>query len=372
MLFKIRKFLGSWWIVFVLILIGCSIQVNSQTGEAPASPVPNTPVLSATSTFPTTQIPMSWAGLDLKGKLIYTSSNTDSEPPTTNIQLLDLATGEVATIFSSSGGWIFYTTVSPDEKNLAFSYSPPKQSNDSSLRSLYLLSLDIPGQPQQLFAPATPDDHYIQVEWSPDGKYIYFVHYNHNNSSGTLYEDYELFRMAYPNGTPEKILDRAFWPRLSPDATKLVYVTLDPSTGLNELYTANSDGSNSRKVHFSSSWIPDIIDAPIFLSDEQSILFSAPGPAQSYSPNWLEKVMGLQIAKAHSVPSDWWSVPVAGGAPVRLTHLQTINLFAAISPDKKYVASVGGEGIFVMDMDGSNLTRLVSDPGVHGTISWLP
>jgi len=26
----------------------------------------------------------------------------------------------------------------------------------------------------------------------------------------------------------------------------------------------------------------------------------------------------------------------------------------------------------VMDPDGSNLTQLVSDPGVHGTVSWIP
>jgi hypothetical protein len=97
-----------------------------------------------------------------------------------------------------------------------------------------------------------------------------------------------------------------------------------------------------------------------------------PSPAQSYQPNLLERFMGIQVAKAHDVPSDWWSVPISGGTPTQLTSIQTINLFASISPDQQHVASLSGDGIFVMNLDGSNLTQLVSDPGVHGTVSWIP
>jgi Tol biopolymer transport system component len=82
--------------------------------------------------------------------------------------------------------------------------------------------------------------------------------------------------------------------------------------------------------------------------------------------------MGIQVAKAHNVPSDWWSVPVTGGTATQLTHIQDTGLFASISPDQKHLASLSAEGIFVMDLNGSNLTQLVSDPGVHGTVSWIP
>ena len=82
-------------------------------------------------------------------------------------------------------------------------------------------------------------------------------------------------------------------------------------------------------------------------------------------------LMGIQVVKAHEIPSDWWSVPVAGGAPTRLTQLQTIRLFVSISPDKKHIASLSGEGIFVMDQQGSNLTQLLLDPGVSGTVNWI-
>ncbi|HKY53654.1 MAG TPA: hypothetical protein VJM08_05070, partial [Anaerolineales bacterium] len=113
-------------------------------------------------------------------------------------------------------------------------------------------------------------------------------------------------------------------------------------------------------------------DAPIFSPDGGSILFSAPPPPQAYQPNWLDKLMGVQVAKAHAIPSDWWSVPVAGGELTRLTQIQTINLFASMSPDQGHIASVSGEGLFVMDWDGSNITQLLFNPGVSGTVSWIP
>ncbi|MEO5887670.1 MAG: hypothetical protein ABIQ77_08405 [Anaerolineales bacterium] len=82
--------------------------------------------------------------------------------------------------------------------------------------------------------------------------------------------------------------------------------------------------------------------------------------------------MGVQIVKAHNLPSDWWRVSISGGAPTRLTQIQTINLFAGISSDRKHLASLSGEGIFVMDLDCANLTRLLFDPGVSGTVNWIP
>lgn len=181
---------------------------------------------------------------------------------------------------------------------------------------------------------------------------------------------YDIFRMAYPDGQPEKIDDHAFWPRITSDSSMLVYISLDPVTGSNELVIANADGSNPRII--SDSSIPDLLDAPMFSPDGQSILFSAPVPVQSYQPDWFDKLRGVGIVKAHNVPSDWWQAPVNGGAPKQLTKIQTINLFASFSPDKNHLASLSGEGIFVIGLDGSNLTRLLSDPGVSGTVSWIP
>lgn len=352
----------------------CSIEVNQPTELPPTPSLESIPAPSSTQSFPTTRTPVTWTDLHLTGKLVYLSSLMAGNNLIASIQMLNLVTGDISTIFSaSSQAWIYYMTISPDAKNMVISYIPPPQENALSSRGLYIMPLDATGPPRPLFLPPSPHDHYVQAEWSPDGQYIYYAHYNDNDKPDPqLNPPYDIFRMSYPDGQPENIADHAFWPRISSDSKKLVYVALDPVSGLNELVMANADGSNSQKVSFSGSWIPDIIDAPIFSPDGQSILFSTPGPSQSYQPNWFEKVMAVQVAKAHSIPSDWWSVSIAGGVPTQLTKLQTINLFASLLPDQKQIASLSGDGLFVMDLDGSNLTRLVSDSGVHGTVSWIP
>ena len=361
----------------VLVLSGCSVNISQPaiptplSHESSASPTGNLPN-NATPAVGATTIPITWAGLNLTGQLVYISTSSD-DTRTLKLEVLNLVTGEIKTIFTTiEGGWIFYVTVSPDAKNVVMSYIPPLQGNSIPSRDLYIMPMDGSKPPQLLFSPPTSHDHYVQAEWSPDGKYIYYAHYNDNDKPDEqLNPPYDIFRMSYPDGKTEKIADHAFWPRISSDSTKLVYIALEPVTGRNELFLANADGSNPQRVTFAGSGVPEIIDAPIFSPDGQSFLFSAPTPTQSYRPNWLDRLMGVQLVKAHSVPSDWWSVPISGGAVTRLTQIQAINLFASISPDGNYIASTSGEGIFVMKPDGSNLTLLLQD-SQGGTVSWMP
>lgn len=363
--------------VMVLGLSSCSINISQppppQLSEVTPSAAIGDELDSATPAAETTTIPITWAGLNLTGKLAYISSKQDDDL-IAKIQVLNLATGETKTIFTSPNkGWIYYLTISPDAKDLVMSYIPASQNNSTFPRILYIMPLDGSSPPRPLFSPPSPDDRYIQAEWSPDGKYIYYVQYNSiDKPDAWLNPPYHLFRMAFPDGQPEKIAELAFWPRVSSDSTKLVYISIDPESGRNDLYVANADGSNSQLVALSGSGIPEILDAPIFSSDGQTILFSAPLPNQSSDRNWFEKLVGIRVARAHDVPSDWWSVPITGGVPTQLTNIQTINLFASISPDGRHIASVSGDGLFVMDVGGSSLTQLISDPGIHGTVSWIP
>ena len=237
------------------------------------------------------------------------------------------------------------------------------------------MPLDGSQPPKPLFTPPTKADDYVEVEWSPDGKYIYFSHANFQITPqpDQIYPLYEVYRMAYPDGKPERIVEKAFWPRLSSDSSQLAYISVDLFLRENKLFISDSDGKNAHEILLSGQQIPEVKDAPIFTPDGKTLLFSAPVPAQAYQPNWLDKVMGVQIAKAHNVPSDWWSVSVNGGEITQLTNIQTTNLFASFSPDGKHIASHSTSGIFVMQPDGSELTMLVPNPqAVPGTVSWIP
>lgn len=372
-----KEFLILFSALLLFNLVGCTLDVSRPPAVTPfadvASPIAATlsPNSNGSTPMPDATIPITWADLQLRGRLIFSTVSKDGAITAPRIVALDLGTGEIRTAFAATdNAWVYYLAVSPDAKELMMSYIPPSAPNEQATTSIYSLPLAANAEPQLLFTP-TPFDRYIQVEWSPDGKYLYIVHYNQNDQPADQpFPEYQISRMAYPGGQPEKILDRAFWPRVSPDSTKLVYVTIDPVSGANQLFVASADGSNPQEIKFSGA--PQIMDAPIFSPDGSSILFSAPSPIQAYEPTLWDRLMGVQIAKAHDVPSDWWSVPVSGGTATRLTQLQTIRLFASISPDQKYMASMSGEGILVMGLDGSNVRQLFFDPGVSSVVSWIP
>jgi len=362
---------------FAIVICSCSInldQVSTAVPEVETAAGPPAPVSTAAATpgVETTSVPVTWKDLNLTGRLLYLDSNATSD--FSRLKILDLGTGEITTLFQSPGGaWIFYMAVSPDNKQAILSYIDFSQNAASSSRALYIMPLEASASPKLVFEPPTDHDFYTQVEWSTEGDSIYYTHYDGNDQSqGSIMSGYDIYRMAYPTGPSVKILDQAFWPRLSPDGTQLVYVSSNQDSGIDALFIAYADGSDPRQVVFSNSGAPGIIDAPLFSPDGQSILFSAPNPAQAYRPNWLDFLTGVKIAKAHNVPSDWWSVPIEGGTVTRLTQIQTIKLFASISPDQKHIASLSGEGIFVMDVDGSNLRQILFDPLVSGTLRWIP
>jgi Tol biopolymer transport system component len=367
------------FLVLAILLSSCSIEVEQPSVSTPGSQSPTVSSgesSSQTNVVTTTQIPVTWGNLNLTGRLVYINGTLAEDIFHLQIQVLDLQTGEVTTIFDAPKySWVYYISVSPDQKQLLMTYSPPPGDNEPPDQDIYIMPLDGSQPPKPLFTPPTKADDYVEVEWSPDGKYIYFSHANFQITPqpDQIYPLYEVYRMAYPDGKPERIVEKAFWPRLSSDSTQLAYISVDLFLRENKLYISGSGGKNAHEVVLRGQQIPEVKDAPIFTPDGKTLLFSAPGPAQAYQPNWLDKVMGVQIAKAHNVPSDWWSVSVNGGEITQLTNIQTTNLFASFSPDGKRIASHSTSGIFVMKTDGSELTMLVPNPqAVPGTVNWIP
>lgn len=354
----------SWLLIFSLAVSGCSVSMSQP--PVAASPSPNTQ--NPNGSPAPVRIPVTWANLKITGKLIYNAA--DSTTSRLNVQSLDLETGEIATLFQVPlHGWVDAIAVSPDHKTLLLSYAPPMEAPHGGQGSIYRMPLEASQPPQLVVTPPTGDDQYSQPNWSPDGKYIYFAHIN---SGGT--NNYETMRMAYPDGKPEKLIANAYWPRVSQDNTLLVYVALDPQSGKNQLTFAKLDGTDVKRVPLNGLPVPSVIDTPMFSPDNQTILFSSPLGIKSSAPNWFDKLLGVQVALADgSLPSDWWSVPVAGGAPRQLTNVQSLALYGVFSPDNQHVASYSTNGIFVMKPDGSEVTIIVKDVGgITGAVNWIP
>src|SRR5215213_4159124 len=378
-----KAYFIAWFLVFALTLSSCSIEVEQPTLGTPAPPFESvSPTVSSgqnspqTNTVTTTQIPVTWGDLNLTGRLVYINGVAVDNVFSLQIQVLNLLTGEVTTIFDAPKySWIYYFTVSPDNTQVLMSYSPPPAENESPDQNIYIMPLD-GSQPPKLFSmPPAKEDDYVEVEWSPDGKYVYFTYVNFQITPqpNQIYPLYEIYRMTFPDGKPEKIAEKAFWPRVSSDSSYIAYIAVDLFLRENKLYIADANGENAHEAVLTGRQIPEIKDAPVFSPNGQTLIFSAPVPVQSYQPNWLDKLMGVRIAKAHTIPSDWFSVPVTGGEITQLTNIQTTNLFASFAPNGKYIASHSTSGIFVMKPDGSELTMLVpNSQAVPGTVNWIP
>jgi Tol biopolymer transport system component len=372
---------ATWLLSLALVLSACSVDINQPAGATPQIATAPTAIPSVKGSpqpniVTTTQVPVTWGALNLTGRLVYINGVAVDNVFSLQIQVLNLATGEVTTIFNAPKySWIYYVTVSPDDEQVLMSYSPPPGENAPADQDLYIMPLDGSQAPRLLFTPPAKEDDYVEVEWSPDGKYIYFTHVNFQITPqpNQIYPLYEIYRMAFPDGKPEKVAEKAFWPRVSSDSSKIAYISVDLFQRENKLFIADADGGNAHEVVLTGQQIPEVKDAPIFSPDGQTLLFSAPVEVQAYQPNWLDKLMGVRVAKAHNVPSDWWSVPVTGGNITQLTNIQTTNLFASFAPDGRHIASHSTSGIFVMQPDGSELTMLVPNPqAVPGTVTWIP
>jgi Tol biopolymer transport system component len=372
-------------IVIILVVSSCSDWMTQRSLATPTLASNPTPYVEPheggelPTIVPTNpvKIPVTSASLNLRGKLIYNLGAVDQgNNYIVQIQSLDLLTGNMRVLYKAiKDAYAYYISISPNGKDIVMAYSPPPQSDPHIVEALYVMPLDGSHAPQLLFMPAHREDEYLQAEWSPDGKYICYTYVNFTVPSAPnwLFPLYKIFRMEYPNGQPELIAEEAYWPRLSPDGEHLVYVFLDPSSGEYKLKTADPNGQNVHEVIMSGSNIPHEKTAPFFSPDGKSIIFRGNVAGESYQPNWFGKIMGIRAAKADGELSDWFSVPVSGGKVKQLTHVHASYLYGNLSPDKRRIISYGGDALFVMNLDGSELTVLMSGlHGFHGTVIWMP
>jgi Tol biopolymer transport system component len=258
---------------------------------------------------------------------------------------------------------------------MAFAPPPGQDEIQFGYTDLYGLNIaDSTAQPwliredkrESLFSPT----------WSPDGRFVYFARLDRRPILGSNPEQfdigYNVERAAYPDGQPEVVVADAFFPRLSADGQRLVYVAVDPQTFANALYVSDTNGGNAVRLFGPEQFIA--VDSPLFTPDGQYVLFSAVSDGTASAPavqslfDWLT---GVQAAEAHNVPSDWWRIPVTGGQAEKITNLLEIGLYGAFSPDGRYMAFITSNGLMLMNPDGSGVRKLAPLTNAFGTLEWM-
>jgi Tol biopolymer transport system component len=385
-------------ILLALALTACSIEVTGITPAATVpgapssleSPVPSTTALHTAATNAGTPgveptglppdstggfvIPVTWGDLGLSGKIVFTAGRQ-------GVDELDLSTGQVTRMFRTPDpemSWVIGQSVSPDgrEMVMAFAPPPPPGQTQTGYTDLVIVPTDGSAEPEPLVERKDPDEDFIWPTWSPDGKFVYYVHISPPEENSFL-SHFVIERLPYPDRQPEAIVENAIWPRLSSDGSRLAYVVYDTVTAAQSLYTANADGTDARHIELPSSFIS--IDSPMFSPDNEWILFSGitQGFSDAPSPSWLDRLLGVQAAFANGAPADWWRIPVDGGNPEKLTSILDLGMYGTFAPDGRHVAYSSYTGLFVMNPDGSDIVQLLGIENIPGTIGqatvdWLP
>ncbi|MCC7358410.1 MAG: PD40 domain-containing protein [Anaerolineales bacterium] len=371
-------------------------------GATTAAPTVEVPIIAATATA--TALPVGadtpWKNLGLGGHLLFSLGEQ-------GIHYLDLATAEARVIFAlPEGAWLTAVSASAGGQSLALAYAPPPAEGEVQLG--YTAIYELPGECLTRGTPCTPDDltplvervdpheAYFSPLWAPDGQYLYFAHFTPSDNAGGSSFTYTMERLpmaADPNGgaasatgAAEVILNDGLWPALSADGTQLVYVYSDPRDYTNSLNLAAADGADVRQLTAPKDFTA--VDAPLFTLDGQTVIFSAvgEGPAAAVLSRpfaWLDALTGATAAEAapppappalppaHSVPSDWWSIPVGGGSPRRLSNRLDTGMFGDLAPDGRYMAYISASGLYVLPVTGGEPVKLLDVSG-SGSLEWLP
>lgn len=338
-----------------------------------AAPPTRTPPPSATAPaapgtaappVPTTVVPVLWQELDLSGRLVFVEGAQ-------RVTDLDLASGALRVLFQAPfGGWVTSASLSPDGRSIALAYSePPPTGEVASYTGIYILPADGLAGPTPLLLPPGPEEAYFGPAFAPDGAALYLVHLERSPDDPVQAYRQTLGRFRLGEGEVDPLVDDAFWPSVSPDGLHLAYVTIDPDDFTNTLFLAASDGETATPA-VEPGFLP-YVDSPVFSRDSAWLYLSAVGRGGIAQSNGLDRLLGVVPAGAHSLPSDWWRVPVQGGPPERLTDLSQSGLFGAFAPDGRHFAFLSSTGLYVMDPDGSNVTALLNT-WASGSLDWIP
>lgn len=355
----------------IMLFAACSIDVSERTEEsANLSPDDErsamTPAATQSAPGEDEQSVDSEVGgnLDLEGLLYYIGFIDQQQ----NLLRLDLRTGEQSVVFDpADDAWLNEASVSPDGSQIIMSYAPPPEEGQIQFgfTDLYVMPADGSSEPTPLLERTEASETFFNVTW-PMNDFIYFAHFAPSTDDlGAVLYSSQVERLHLPDRTVEVLAQEAAWPRVSRDGTLLAYVT-----EANDFIVAAADGSDPRSILDPEAF--SAVDAPLFSPDNSQIYFSAVEPTALAPRSFLDRLLGVGVAAAHSVPSDWWLTPIEGSIEAeQLTMLNAIGLYGDIDAEGTAMAFVAADGVYVMKPNGSELEQIREIPAA-GSLDWVP
>jgi len=303
------------------------------------------------------------AALGLSGRLVYSQGSE-------GLWQIDLASGEIEQLWKlPEGGQLTGVAVSPDGLDLALAYAPPRGDSPFIRSDLYLASGD-GSNPAALLEHRGLYETFDYPTWSPDGLWIYLsrndVLIDEQQSVSAIVVD--IVRIPLGGGTPERVIENAEQPSFSADGSRLVFLRFNLETYTRGLWIANADGSEARELVSDTTFLD--LTSPRLSPDGASVAFAASGPPIGEAPigrSLWDWSFGVQVAYAHGLPWDFWTVPASGGTPALISQWSTDGTALDWSPDGDRLALMHLGGLFVTT--GGEPAFLTETPN-HGGIDW--
>jgi TolB protein len=244
-------------------------------------------------------------------------------------------------------------------------------SNRDGNWELYMMDYDGHNQTRLTFNKVTD----YMPAWSTDGRKIAYHSYQGEKAILYILEVYEGKRHeVYSRGT-------SFSPNFSPDGKKLVFCSQEEG-GNTEIYTANSNGKNVRRLTFNKS----IDTAPCWSPTSRQIAFTSDrgGTPQIYimdaegsnvtrvsfggtyhdGPAWSSQGDNIAYVSRVDQVFDLYVLNLRTKQIMKLTEGNARNEYPSWSPDGRHLIFTsnlnGSIQLYSIDYDGRNLRRLTS------------
>ncbi len=305
------------------------------------------------------------SGLGLKGRLVYSQAQD-------GLWEVNLESGAIDQLWKPpEGGQLFGVAVSPDGLDIAMAYSPPSGELSIPRADLYLANGD-GTSPQLLMQHSGLYESFDYPTWSPTGEWLYYTRSDVFINADQTFSDVilNIERIPAGGGQPEVVISNAEQPSISEDGSRIAYIHFNLETYTRSIWVANIDGSQAVQL------LPDNrffdVASPKFSPDGRLVAFAGSGQLQPGSGlperrSLVDRLLGVYPAHAHGLPWDFWTIPVTGGEPTKLTNWATDGAVLSWSPFGDGLAMMHLGGLFVRETGDP---VMLAETPLHGGLDW--
>lgn len=272
--------------------------------------------------------------------------------------------------------YAFEPAWSPDGQTLAYTLSAPTADPDLSWLPVgRICGLDrSTGKGRLLVQSSVTLESLTEPAWTPDGQALVVTRNQPKLDANRVYTGTTMTIVRYDlaTSTEQALVPNGFNPTISPDGQRLAYMQVNSADLSTNLWFANADGQAGQPLPAQKEPL-GLIVAPRWSPDGQQVAFAASGTAVGQAGprrSWLERLLGVRVARAHGAPAEIWLADGAGQSVRRVTSKGLDDPRIAWSPDGKQIAYTHGYGgVFVLDL-ASNQEQMLTEQGNYGGISW--